>query len=57
MSMIFVVPRRATRTGADDSDPPGAGEQVITQGAFGLPDKTKVKVEAPPAAGDEWVGA
>lgn len=26
-----------------------AGEQVITQGAYGLPDKTKVKVEPPPA--------
>lgn len=25
-----------------------AGEQVITQGAYGLPDKTKVKIEKPP---------
>jgi hypothetical protein len=25
------------------------GEQVITQGAYGLPDKTKVKVEKPSA--------
>lgn len=30
-----------------------AGERVITAGAFGLPDKTKVKVEAPPASGEE----
>jgi len=30
-----------------------AGEKVVTAGAFGLPDKTKVKVEAPPPAGDE----
>jgi len=29
------------------------GERVITAGAFGLPDKTKVKVEAPPASGEE----
>lgn len=29
------------------------GERVITAGAFGLPDKTKVKVEAPPASGGE----
>ncbi len=29
------------------------GEQVVTQGAYGLPDKTKVKVEKPtPASGD-----
>ena len=27
-----------------------AGEQVITQGAYGLPDKTKVKVEQPASA-------
>ncbi len=27
-----------------------AGEQVVSQGAFGLPDKTKVKVEKPEAA-------
>jgi hypothetical protein len=25
------------------------GEQVITQGAYGLPDKTKVKIEKPAA--------
>jgi len=38
-----------------------AGEQVITQGAYGLPDKTKVKIEQPssgegegkPAASDK----
>jgi len=30
-----------------------AGEKVVTAGAFGLPDKTKVKVEAEPPAGDE----
>jgi HlyD family secretion protein len=30
-----------------------AGEKVVTAGAFGLPDKTKVKVEAPPPANDE----
>lgn len=29
------------------------GEQVISQGAFGLPDKTKVKVEKPSAASGE----
>lgn len=29
------------------------GEQVVTQGAYGLPDKTKVKVEKPPAAEKE----
>ena len=29
------------------------GEQVVTQGAYGLPDKTKVKIEKPtPASGD-----
>jgi len=27
-----------------------AGEQVVTQGAYGLPDKTKVKIEKPEAA-------
>lgn len=30
-----------------------AGEQVITQGAYGLPDKTKVKIEKPPPAEKE----
>ena len=30
-----------------------AGEQVISQGAYGLPDKTKVKVEKPSAANSE----
>jgi HlyD family secretion protein len=30
-----------------------AGEQVVNQGAYGLPDKTKVKVEKPSAAGSE----
>jgi multidrug efflux pump subunit AcrA (membrane-fusion protein) len=30
-----------------------AGEQVISQGAYGLPDKTKVKVEKPNAASAE----
>jgi multidrug efflux pump subunit AcrA (membrane-fusion protein) len=30
-----------------------AGEQVISQGAYGLPDKTKVKVEKPNAASGE----
>lgn len=29
------------------------GEQVITQGAYGLPDKTKVKIEKPPPAEKE----
>jgi multidrug efflux pump subunit AcrA (membrane-fusion protein) len=29
------------------------GEQVITQGAYGLPDKTKVKIEKPQAAQSE----
>lgn len=29
------------------------GEQVVTQAAYGLPDKTKVKVEKPPAAEKE----
>lgn len=29
------------------------GEQVVTQGAYGLPDKTKVKIEKPPAAEGE----
>lgn len=29
------------------------GEQVVTQGAYGLPDKTKVKIEKPPAAEKE----
>ena len=29
-----------------------AGEQVVSQGAYGLPDKTKVKIEKPSAAGD-----
>ncbi|HET6844038.1 MAG TPA: efflux RND transporter periplasmic adaptor subunit [Candidatus Angelobacter sp.] len=29
------------------------GEQVVTQGAYGLPDKTKVKIEKPGAAGGE----
>ena len=29
------------------------GEQVVTTGAYGLPDKTKVKVEAPAAPGKE----
>jgi len=24
-----------------------AGEQVVTEGAYGLPDKTKVKIEKP----------
>jgi multidrug efflux pump subunit AcrA (membrane-fusion protein) len=28
------------------------GEQVVTKGAYGLPDKTKVKVEKPAPAGD-----
>jgi multidrug efflux pump subunit AcrA (membrane-fusion protein) len=31
----------------------GAGEKVVTSGAFGLPDKTKVTVEAAPAASDK----
>jgi multidrug efflux pump subunit AcrA (membrane-fusion protein) len=31
----------------------GASERVITSGAFGLPDKTRVKVEAPPASAEE----
>jgi multidrug efflux pump subunit AcrA (membrane-fusion protein) len=26
-----------------------AGEQVVSQGAYGLPDKTKVKIEKPGA--------
>jgi hypothetical protein len=30
-----------------------AGEQVVSVGAYGLPDNTKVKVEAPPPAGGE----
>jgi HlyD family secretion protein len=30
-----------------------AGEQVVNQGAYGLPDGTKVKVEKPSAAGSE----
>jgi HlyD family secretion protein len=30
-----------------------AGEQVVSQGAYGLPDKTKVKVEKPSAASGE----
>jgi HlyD family secretion protein len=30
-----------------------AGEQVVSVGAYGLPDKTKVKVEIPPATGKE----
>jgi HlyD family secretion protein len=30
-----------------------SGEQVVTVGAYGLPDNTKVKVEAPPAPGKE----
>jgi HlyD family secretion protein len=30
-----------------------AAERVITEGAFGLPDKAKIVVEAPPAAGDK----
>ncbi|HKF22642.1 MAG TPA: efflux RND transporter periplasmic adaptor subunit, partial [Candidatus Angelobacter sp.] len=30
-----------------------AGEQVISQGAYGLPDKTKVKVEKPNTASSE----
>ena len=29
------------------------GEQVVTQGAYGLPDKTKVRIEKPPAAEGE----
>jgi multidrug efflux pump subunit AcrA (membrane-fusion protein) len=29
------------------------GEQIVTQGAYGLPDKTKVKVEKPPPAEKE----
>jgi HlyD family secretion protein len=29
------------------------GEQVVTQGAYGLPDKTKVKIEKPAAAENE----
>jgi multidrug efflux pump subunit AcrA (membrane-fusion protein) len=29
------------------------GEQVVSQGAYGLPDKTKVKVERPSAANGE----
>ena len=29
------------------------GEQVVTQGAYGLPDKTKVKIEKPSAAENE----
>lgn len=29
------------------------GEQVITQGAYGLPDKTKVKIEKPPSPSPE----
>jgi HlyD family secretion protein len=30
-----------------------AGEQVVSQGAYGLPDKTKVKIEKPSAASSE----
>ena len=30
-----------------------SGEQVVSTGAYGLPDKTKVKVEAPAAPGKE----
>jgi multidrug efflux pump subunit AcrA (membrane-fusion protein) len=30
-----------------------AGEEVVTQGAYGLPDKAKVKVEAEPKAGEK----
>ena len=30
-----------------------AGEQLVSVGAYGLPDNTKVKVEAPPAPGKE----
>lgn len=30
-----------------------AGSQVVTTGAYGLPDKTKVKVEAPAESGDK----
>jgi HlyD family secretion protein len=29
-----------------------AGEQVVTLGAYGLPDRTKVKIEKPPATGE-----
>jgi hypothetical protein len=29
------------------------GEQVVSVGPYGLPDNTKVKVEAPPAPGKE----
>jgi hypothetical protein len=29
------------------------GEEVVTQGAYGLPDKAKVKVEAEPKAGEK----
>ena len=32
------------------------GEQVVSQGAYGLPDKTKVKIEKPAAANDEAGG-
>jgi hypothetical protein len=28
----------------------GAGDSVITSGSYGLPDKTKIKIEAPPAS-------
>jgi hypothetical protein len=34
-----------------------AGDRVITSGAYGLPDNTKVTIEAPAASGEKKPGA
>jgi multidrug efflux pump subunit AcrA (membrane-fusion protein) len=55
-----VAHKREVETGIQTSDSVQIvsglkpGEQVVSVGAYGLPDNTKVKVEAPaPAGGDE----
>ena len=51
--------KRDVQTGIQSSDAVQitngvkAGEQLVSVGAYGLPDNTKVKVEAPPAPGKE----
>jgi multidrug efflux pump subunit AcrA (membrane-fusion protein) len=54
-----IAHKRDVQTGIESADAVQitngvkAGEQLVTVGAYGLPDNTKVKVEAPPAPGKE----
>jgi multidrug efflux pump subunit AcrA (membrane-fusion protein) len=54
-----VAQNRGVKTGIKNADEVQiveglkAGEQVVSQGSYGLPDKTKVKVEKPSAASSE----